>query len=357
MGNNLTFRLINQTPNTFQIKQENAFGHKEESGEKIAKQIAYYPGRNSIFIEDNIGITPTAVPEFEFNSATNQTELTVSATNKNLIAYLKTHAWYGSRFELHNADLEAEKDLVAYDGIERAMTFVSGKNDNEMKALALLVFGESSLANSPLVNKQKLMKTAVENPNTIINLTNEVDFKTLYVGAMAFVLGIVQNDSSMTSVRWKDNNGLIIRVATGESPVRKLGEYLTSNTDDSNATLQELANKMDASKKVVSKTVDATSTPVIDESEKDNQIAELQAKLDKLEAEKKNSEVIQEVTDTQKESSEAIEDEKTNELVDNVDYENMDVETLRSLYFEKYNKEVAAVKKNDAAWIISKLRE
>lgn len=355
MGNSLTFRLKNQTPNTFHLKQENAFGNKEINGEKIAKRIAYYPGRDSIFEEDNVGITPTAVPEFEFNSATNQTELTVSATNKNLIAYLKAHAWYGSRFELHNADLEAEKDLVAYDRIEKAMNFVSGKNDNETKALSLLVFGESSLANSPLVNKQKLMETAVKNPNTIINLTNEVDFETLYVGAMAFVLGIVENNNTMTAVRWKDNKGIIVRVATGESPVQKLGEYLTSNTDDSNATLQELSNRMDDSKKAVAKTYSAL---VVNESEKDSKITELEAKLAAFESEKKNSLVTEEITETENTISETnVEVENVTKETVNVDYENMDIETLRSAYFEKYNKEVAAVKKNDAAWIISKLRE
>lgn len=326
------FRVKEKTPRSWFLKTRNAFGKREVNGSIVDKEIGYFPGKDSPFVEDNKDVRQGNVPEFEFRDETGHTELLVEESNKSLIKYLETHPWFGSKYEKYDSNQEARKKLDLFDKTEKALDFLKGKSDSEITALGLLIIGAHSVNMGDVNVLKQLKETAFSNPQAILDVTNNVDFKTLLIGATAFVKEIVTTNDTKTAVIWKDNNGVIVRVAAGENPIEKLSTFLISDTEESRTTLQEMGNR-------IGQNFADADLPAQDD--KDATIAELKAKLEALQSQ--GNEPNQTTRDEVK-----TDETGTDDAAD-------DIESLREAYFKKHGKEVAPVKKNDAEWIKSKL--
>lgn len=320
----VTYRLKGIHPKTWRIKTKNAFGKKSINGYVVDKQIAYYVGKDSCFVEDNKDIKESRVPEFEYNEATGFTELKVNESNRSLINYIETHSWFNKKYFKFDENEEAKRQLERFNETEKALEFLKGKSGDEVLALGLLVIGSHAINMGEANVLKELKYLAFNNPNAVLNVTSNIDFKTILIGATAFVKGIVTTNDTKTAVVWKDSQGAIVRVAKGENPIEKLSEFLVSETEESRTTLQEMGNRIGSN-------FSEADLPI--EDDKDAKIAELEAKLKSLQ------------------ESVILEDES--DLGD--DEETDDLDSLRAKYAQLFGQEVPNNMKNNKEWILSKL--
>lgn len=327
----VVFRVKKITPKTWQLKTRGAFG-KKNMGHHIAdKEIGYFPGKDSPYVEDNKDAKQGTVPLFELNEFSGCTELHVNETNKALITYLETHPWFNVKYQKFDASEEARRKLELYDKTENALAFLRGKEDHEVIALGLLVIGTHAVNMGPVNVTKDLKEIAFKNPQKILDVTENIDFKTLLIGATAFVKNLVTTNDTKTAVVWSDNKGVIVRVAKGENPIEKLSEFLISDTEESRTTLQEMGNRIGFTDQ---------DQPSTEQDEKDAEIAALKAQVEALKANQSN-------TDNSEEESKNVDTNTDGETI----------EALREAFKEKFGKDVAPVKKNDAEWIKAKLAE
>src|SRR5690554_1085231 len=325
----VVFRVKKISPKTWTLKTRGAFGKKNMGGHIVEKEIGYFPGKDSPYVEDNKDIRRGDVFIFEYNDVTERTELIVNDSNRSLITYLETHPWFNRKFEKFDASEEAHRKLELFSKTEDALTFLRGKGTDEVIALGLLIIGSHSV-NMGEVNVLKELKTiAFSNPQRILDVTQNIDFKTLLIGATAFVKGSVTTNDTKTAVVWADNKGVIVRVAKGENPIEKLSEFLVSDTEESRTTLQEMGNRIGFTDQDQPK----------EEDNKDAEIAALKAQLEALKANQSNTNI----SDEEETEGASVADESIKEL--------------REAYKEKFGKGLAPVKMNDVEWIKAKLAE
>lgn len=322
--NTVTYRLKGIHPKTWRIKTKNAFGKKKKDGYEADKQIAYFVGKESCFVEDNPDAKSSRVPEFEYNEVTGFTELKVNDSNRSLINYLETHPWYDKKYFRFDANEEAKRQLERFDDVEKALGFLKGKSGDEVVAIGLLVIGSHAVNMGEAKVLKELKTLAFNKPNSILNVTSNVDFTTLLIGATAFVKGVVSTNDTKTAVIWKGSeSGIITKVAKGENPIEKLSEFLVIETEESRTTLQEMGNRIGSN-------FSEADLPI--EDDKDAKIAELEAKLKSLQ-ENVNSE----------------------DGAGSANEETDDLDSLRAKYAELFGQEVPNNMKNNKEWILSKL--
>ncbi|EHQ41541.1 hypothetical protein [Myroides odoratus] len=331
-----------RTPQTWDLPYINIMADKPGSGKKF---INYYPGENSIYKEDvegkNKDIKPSEIPLFEFNSATNKTELTVDDSNTNLLMYLKAHPWFGRKYEITSETIESEKLLKGYELKEKAIDLVKHVSDLETRSKAMVVFGIQALHFEVKVAEAKLKQLAFEKPEFIIGKLSGVDYESQFISAQAYIQGIVKNNMGHTMVVWGDTEQSILTLAAGETGNIKLGNFLNNGSDQALITMQTIAQKLGIGDEPKTQTASAP-TNTISEKElkaKDDEIAELRAAL---EAANKGSvhELNPPVVDSNKDAK--VE---------------MTLEEATAKYIEKFNKEPGPTVKGDLEWILKKLKE
>ena len=328
-----------RTPQTWDLPHINIMANKPGAGKKF---INYYPGEDSIYKEDvegkNKDIKPSEIPLFEFNSATNKTELTVDESNTNLIMYLKAHPWFGRKYDITSETIESEKLLKGYELKEKAIDLVKHVSDLETKSKAMVVFGIQALHFEVKVAEAKLKQLAFEKPEFIIGKLSGVDYESQFISAQAYIQGIVKNNMGHTMVIWGDTEQPILTLAAGETGNIKLGNFLNNGSDQALITMQTIAQKLG----IGIQQEEQPSVNAVSEKElqaKDDEIAQLKAQL---EAATKGS--VQEINtpSTQAETTNKVE---------------MTLEEAQAKYFEKYQKEPGPAHKNNLEWLKSKLQD
>lgn len=350
----IIFRLIgNKQPQSWTLPIQGATAIKP--GTKQAKLINYYKGNDSIFTEDVLAVNkeaqPSRIPAFYKNDITGRTELKVDESDVNLIQLLKSHSWYEKRYEIYSLEKESENALAEYDLKLKAAELVSNLEDLELRSKAMVVFGINAMQWQISVANHKLKELAFNDPMKVISKLESIDFEAQYIAAKAYVEGVVRNNSGQTKVIWADTEETIINLAVGEVGNIKLGEFLNSNTDQSLATMQTIAQKLGIG------STDKSSAPVNSVSEK-----ELRAKEDqiaKLAAESANKLQEKEKEIAQlKAALEAAKQGGVQEIVQEQDPKvAMTLEEATAKYVEKFGKEPGPNVKNDLEWILRKLSE
>lgn len=349
MANNTVFVLTKEgyAPETWELPFNNIMAIKPGTGQK--KFIGYYPGEDSVFKEDiekvNKELKPMEIPVFEFNKATNRTQLTVENSNTNLITYLKLHPWFNKKYTITSDEIESQKVVDEYELKFKAATLVRSDDDLELRSKALVVFGLQAIHYDIATAKAKLQVEADKQPDFVINKLSGVDFESQYISAQAYVKGIVKNNHGQTAVIWGDTENVILLLAVGEIGNIKLGEFLNSNTDQSITTLQTIAQKLgvgvksDAPKNTIDTSVkDAEIAALTEQSNyKDAEIERLKAALEAA-----NNGSLHELTTTD-----------TTDV--NPDSE-MTLEEATEKYIEKFGKEPGPTVKGDLEWILKKLK-
>ncbi|MGS4345082.1 hypothetical protein ACKUSY_05620 [Myroides odoratus] len=337
MSNTTTFVLLKGSPTSWSVKQNGLMIEKKGVGLKFA---AYYPGQDSIFVEDikNKDLKPQLIPAFEFNPSTNKTELTVPNTDVNLITLLKLHPHYGKKFEIFSEEIESERALSKYNNIEKALKLIESANDLEVRAKGVVVLGVDAMHYLPTVAMAKLKELAFSNPTQVISKIEGMDYESQFIAAKAFIDKIVKTNLGHTAVVWSDTENLILTLGTGEIGVEKLARLLSQNNEQSYNMLQIISQKLG----IGTQQEEQPSVNAVSEKElqaKDDEIAQLKAQL---EAATKGS--VQEINtpSTQAETANKAE---------------MTLEEAQAKYFEKYQKEPGPAHKNNLEWLKSKLQD
>ncbi len=315
---------------------------KDASGQ--LKHIGYFPGQESVFVEEvyktNKELKPTKVPSFSLNLMNGKTELRVNSANKALVDYLKIHPWFGKKYTITSTEIESEKALAGYELKEKALELAKCETDLEIRSKAMVVFGIEALHWQVKVAESKLKGLAFEKPETVIKKLSAIDYETQYIAAQSYVQGIVKNNSGQTKVVWADTEQTILNLAVGEIANIKLGEFLHSKENGALETLQTIYEKLGG------------NSPKKANSEKLAQLDELaKAKISDQEAE--IARLKQELEESKKNSVKEL-------GVDDVVLGSggggeMTLEEAQEAYQRKIG-DLPPRFKNDLEWILSKLR-
>lgn len=333
----IIFRLTEgRTPASWSLKGGMAV--KEYEG---LKYIGYYKGSASIFVDDNTDDRPQEEVVFEYNDVLSDpaTQIEVPVSNKNLIEYLKAHAYFNLQYKIHNLDALAEEKLESFDKTERALAFIREEDDVKIQAMALAIFKSAAHGWSVVKCKAELKEAAIKKPDTIINAIDDVNYESNYLAGLAFFSGILTENNLHTAVVWNDGtNGEVIKLALGENGIQKLGDLLAVQTEESRILLQEIGNRIAKKTNVKNSAVTATTPNKTEEEIR----AEERAKV--------LAEIAAEKTFVP-ETSATVVDEKAVKP----DLSPESIEELQAQYKVKFETEVPPRYKNDALWIKTKL--
>lgn len=249
MGKQIEFRLSNgRTPASWVLNSSQNGGYAVKPGFG-SKLINYFPGSDSIYVEDQKSDVKAKEVEFFYNDILSDpaTSIMVDENNTSLINYLKAHAFFGHHYYIHSEDQLAENKLADYDKIEKAFSLIKETDDFKVKAIALVVFKIDAHGWSPTKAKAELKEKATKNPDVIINAIEADGYEARYLAALAFYSGIVKDNNTSTAVVWNDENqSEILKLAVGENGIQKLGEKLSVSNEESNLILQQIGTKLNA---------------------------------------------------------------------------------------------------------------
>lgn len=348
--NYTVFRLITG-------KLEGTYSLKRGVGLKngVLKDIAYRPGTDSIFEEDNKGsVSEQKEVVFKYNDLLNDPaiEVVVPNANKVLIDFLRTHAKFGVDYIEYNQDKVSEERTKLSDDIFKALEFVNVSDDNETHATALAVFGLDYFSKSIAVCRADLKEKAVKEPKKVIDAFSAPDFKNKYVSSLAFCSDVIKMNNTNTAIVWTDTNSPIISIAKGENGIDKLAEFLGSATDETKVLLQEFQARLDKK---------TNSGPTVDASkelkQKDKKIAELEAKLAAATNTATETKPIVEPVedDTDGASGLILETDEAKQALLAKDPATMNLAEAQAAYVLKFKKPLPIAYKNKIEWLVAQL--
>ena len=247
MGKQIEFRLTEKrTPASWVLNsiQNGGYAVKPGFGSKL---INYFPGSNSIFVEDQKSDIKAKEVEFTYNEILSDpaTSIMVDEDNKCLIDYLKAHTFFNHHYYIHNEDQLAENKLANLDKIEKAFSLIKENEDLKIQAMALAIFKEEAYGWSPTKCKAELKERATTAPDIIINAMESDRYESKYLSALAFYSGIVKENQLKGAVVWNDEDeGVILRIAKGENGIKVLGDLLYVENDETRLIFQEIGIRL-----------------------------------------------------------------------------------------------------------------
>lgn len=346
MGKQIEFRLTEKrTPASWTIS--GGYAVKEGYGTKL---INYFPGSDSIFVEDQKSDIKAQEVTFTYNDILSDpaTSILVDENNKALINYLKAHSFFNVHYYIHNEDQLAENKLANLDKIEKAFSLIKENEDLKVQAMALAIFKEEAYGWTATKCKAELKEKATTNPDIIINAMESDRYESKYLSALAFYSGIVKEDQLKGAVIWNDEDGnTILRLAKGENGITKLGELLSTKSDASVLVLQEIGIRLNKNENLKNTTVNAAET-VTGKTEaqiKEEAIAEYKASLAPSRTEEEiRAEILAEMA-------------KGGPAKEEVNNEPSDLAKAQEKYKEVKGKDVPPRFANDINWLNAKISE
>lgn len=349
------YRLINgKTEGSFSIPR--AMVEVEGVG---LQYINYFPGGKSILESENEGRMPESV-YFDESNQIDPLQIVVPVSNKQLNDFLQKHPMFGKEYEVFSEDIQAQRNIEKFQKVNKAFSLIDATNPIKIQSTALVVYGMEVYGASATICQAKLMETAQNSPDLIIDkIEKNAEYEGNFIAAMAFYSNIVKENDFNTAVVWADGlNAEIVQIPVGDKGVEVLGQFLSRGTEASTITMQKIGQKLEGRT--------ATTTNVEDViSEKDKEIAELK----KLLAEKNNpapvatTETLVAITEEVKEvvvvDSETVgpiaPSEKDIEISLITKITELDEAT--AAYKKKFHNEPPVRYKNDAEWMKKKIIE
>jgi len=326
----IQYRLIgNRQPSTYSMKIHGAMGMKNG----MLKEIGYYKGYESPFTEDVIKLNKEAKTErppiFTFKKHINATTLDVRESDKALINFIEASEDYGKKFERYSENIESTRKLSEYAQVEKALSIVNEGDDYRIKALGLCIIGFDSYGKDITIIKKELKELAFNNPAKVIDEYENVNFDNKLLVSLAFCSNVIETNDNQTAIQWVNGKGRVLGIATGEKPIIKMTEFISSQTSEANAVLQEIGKRLD---KIISKKALA--------QKEESKVKSLEEKIKELEAKLSGKEELMNI----KVVSEPI-------IIDELTLEEAQAEFIKT-----QKRHVPARYKNDLEWIKSQLK-
>lgn len=356
MGKLIEFRLTEKrTPASWTLS--GGYAVKPGFGSKL---INYFPGSDSIFVEDQKSDVKAKEVEFTYNDTLTDpaTSIMVDEDNKCLIDYLKAHSFFNHHYYIHNEDQLAKNKLANLDKIEKAFSLIKENEDLKIQAMALAIFKEEAYGWSPTKCKAELKERATTAPDIIINAMESDRYESKYLSALAFYSGIVKENQLKGAVVWNDEDeGVILRIAKGENGIKVLGDLLYVENDETRLIFQEIGIRLNKYSSVEEVTV---NEPKFVSGKTPEQIAKeaVEAYKASLPKAKTEAEIIAEYKATLGDVAAADEvgpiapiDDFTIATVGDDGYDKTNLEVVQAKYKEVSGKEAPTNKKNDLDWL------
>lgn len=326
----IQYRLIGKKqPATFSMKINGAMGLKNTPNGLMSKEIGYYKGFESPFSEDVIKLNKQAKksrpPMFTFKKHINATTLDVKETDISLIKFVESHEDFGKKFERYSESVESERKLSEYDVVEKALDVVNENDEHRIKALGLCIIGFETYGKETTVIRRQLKELAFNSPNRVLDEYNNPNFDNKLLVSLAFCGNIIETDSNQTSIQWVSGKGRILGIATGEDSVFKMTEFISSNSPESIAVMQEIGKRLD--KIITKKAMDA---------KEDNKVKRLEDRIKELEYKLSGQTLV------------SVE-------MPPMDYDLLTLEEAQSLYKERFKKLIPLRYKHNLDWIKEQL--
>ncbi|TDD77131.1 hypothetical protein [Flavobacterium caseinilyticum] len=331
------YKLKNgKTSGSYQLPIRTEMVAKMVDGEKRLKKIHYIPGSDSIFVEDYKGDEASKAVWFEDG------EIRVADENWVLNELLKKHSWFGKHYVLVNEEATAEAEVNEFEILTRASnSIITEKDEFKLQAMAMIVVSLEAADWGAFKCKTELLKYAKNHSKVLLAEMAKPDYESRLIAALAFTKKIVKYNAHRTAVVWNDGKeGIIVRVAEGETGIDKLGEFLSKENETSTGVLQRIGEKTEVANVVVND-VEVVAT----KSEAELR-AEIRAEME-LEYAPKN----EAATDVVKQEVPAVEAKKEAAA------ETSDLEKLREEYVAVLGKDLSPRFMNDADWITKKIAE
>lgn len=340
-----------KTSGAFQLPLRGILVPREIGGETFMKEIQYVPGASSFFKEDHKGDSKPRPLWFDDG------EIRVNPDDKVLNELLQIHPWFVSKFYLVNEEATAKEEINDFEKITKASNSIfEEKDDFKLKAMAMTIISLDAANWDPFKCKAELLKYAKNHSTTLLTEISKTNYEGRFMAALAFAKGVVKHNQFQTAVLWDDDKeGVIVRVAEGESGIDKLGEFLSTKSEKSTSVWQRIGEKVESMQSALTSNLDAktkesdvNTTPSKSEKEiADEAIEKYKATLTPVKSEAEiRAEIEKEFEDKLKgqTSSASTNDNKDEEL-----------NLARAKYKELFEKDVANLKKNDLDWINSQI--
>lgn len=285
----------------------------EENNKKInkgRKRIVYIEGSDSIFEEDQVGDLQPKKVWFKYG------DLKVEKNDIALNKICTSHKWFKSgKIILWSQESEDAQKLEELRFKGDARKLIDDSSEEKIRAIALAVFGQKAISWTKEKSELELRKEADEKPKHLKETMEHGDYNAKLIAGQAFVYDIVKENDTNTAIVWTDSDGVIIKLAKGERGIKELGRFLSKRTDESADIIQSIGDRVNEK---------LTDTVPETDSAKDLEIAELKAKLAKLEPKGENKTELAEA---------------------------------KKAYEAKFDKKLPPNMKNNLVWINQKLAE
>lgn len=343
-----------KTDGAFQLPLRGILVPREIDGEKLLKAIAYIPGANSFYAEDHKGDQPTRPIWFDDG------EFRVSPDDKVLNDLMQAHPWFNTHYILVNEEATAKEEVKDFELLAKASNAIINEQDEfKLKAMAMVIISLDAASWDPFKCKAELLKYAKNHTKTLLAELQKVDYEGRLLAALAFSKGIVKYNEFQTAVLWNDDNeGVIIRVAEGESGVDKLGEFLSKKSDSSNLVMQRIGTKAESiailnvvGEEVISgKTADEIAAEAVEKYKaslpKEKTIEEIKAEL-RAEMDAENVGI----------DSEPVKDTIPPVVTDKAKFNSTNIVEVQVMYKTITGKEAPSRYKNDLVWLNAEINK
>lgn len=263
-------------PASWQLPLTGVLIAKDEGDEKILKNIKYVPGENSFYAEDIKGdVEPRQI---WFSRGT----IRIPKIDKITNALLQAHPWFNKHYELFNPQAVSKNKLEDMRAKDKARKLIDESDVEQIKAITLALFGARSFNWDDDTCELNLREFAEKDPEKLQKELNSKDYESKYIAGLAISKGILKENLGKNAVVWVDSDeGVVVKLAKGETGVTKLGEYLATRTEESEMVLQEISIR---ARKIDTTVSDESLSDKLQEkdqalSAKDDEIAKLKAQL------------------------------------------------------------------------------
>lgn len=183
--------------------------------------IRYAKTENSIFEPEQSG-GPVLLEQIEVTQH-------MVVRDKLLASWLVLSPFFNKKYIAFDpvGDADREYEKLAY--IDDVWSTVRGKNDEQKRALAVMLTKKSMAEVNSMTSKQLFLTLKHEcevNPKRVYEFSMDPVLDTLYLTSIADALKVIKYNKNTTALVWADNNREICKIPKGKDPIMYLAKLL-----------------------------------------------------------------------------------------------------------------------------------
>jgi len=267
---------------------------------------------------------------------------------------MQAHPWFNTHYILVNEEATAKEEVKDFELLNKASNaIINEKDEFKLKAMAMVIISLEAATWDQYKCKAELLKYAKNHTKSLLKELVKVDYEGRLLAALAFNKGIVKYNEFQTAVLWNDDKeGIITRVAEGESGVDKLGEFLSKKSDSSNLVMQRIGSKVES---IAS--INVTGEEVISGKTAEEIAAEAIEKYKASLPKEKSKEELRAEILAEIEAESAGTDSTPLVVEEKAKFNSTNLVEVQTMYKTLFNKDVPPRYKNDLVWLNTEINK